>query len=427
MAEATTDERKLTDRYLDSLKGAGAPYDIRDKEVPGLRCRVMPSGERTFVLLARFSRDGNPTRRALGNYPIMSLAEARAKAIGWKRQIKTGVDPAVEEERRRREEEQKRQNSFASVAEQFIAHCHRQKLRTAAIMEHDLRKTFVAEWGSRPITEIQAEDVKRIIRRAVDRGAKYQAHSDFTLIRRVFNWSLGTDDHGLQVNPCDRLSPTDLIGVREPRDRVLTDKELRALWHASEKLKYPHGALYQLLMLTGLRLGEVCGARWFEFDLEKRIWTIPAARMKKTRAGAKPFVVPLTSAMLDVLNSLPRFTAGDCLFSFTFGKTAVQPHSFSNVKDSLDKLMREELDGPLPDFVNHDVRRTVRTHLSQLRIAEEVREAVLAHTRGGIKRHYDLHDYFAEKLEALTLWNARLRAIVEPKLDHNILDFAARK
>jgi hypothetical protein len=86
------------------------------------------------------------------------------------------------------------------------------------------------------------------------------------------------------------------------------------------------------------------------------------------------------------------------------------------VKDSLDKLMREELDGPLPDFVNHDVRRTVRTHLSQLRIAEEVREAVLAHTRGGIKRHYDLHDYFAEKLEALTLWNARLRAIVEPQL-----------
>ena len=416
MAEATTAQRKLTDRYLTSVKGASAPYDIRDTEVPGLRCRVMPSGECTFVLLARYSRDGNPTRRALGTYPILSLAAARDKAIEWKRQLKAGGDPSAEEEWRLREEERKRQGSFAAVAQQFIAHIHRQKLRTAAMMEHDLRKTFVAEWGSRSITEIRSDDVKRIIRRAVDRGAKYQAHSDFTLIRRVFNWSLGTDDHGLQSNPCDRLSPTDLIGPREPRDRVLTDNELRALWRATDRLKYPHGPLYKLLMLTGVRLGEVCGARWSEFDLEHRNWTIPAARMKKTRTGAKAFVVPLTSAMLDVLNdpNFPRFTSGGCLFSFDFGKTPVRPHSFSNVKEQLDALMREDLDGPLPDFVNHDVRRTVRTHLSALRIAEEVREAVLAHTRGGIKRHYDQHDYFAEKLEALTLWNARLRSIVEP-------------
>jgi integrase len=285
-------------------------------------------------------------------------------------------------------------------------------------MEHDLRKTFVSAWGSRPITEISSDDIKHIIRQATKRGAKYQAHSDFTLIRRVFNWSLGTDDHGLQSNPCDRLSPTDLIGAREARDHILTDAELRAFWRAAGRMKYPHKQLYKMLALTGLRLGEVCGARWSEFDLEKRVWVIPAARMKKTRSGAKPFAVPLTTAMLDVLNDLPRFNSGDCLFSFTFGKTPVQPHSFSNVKEQLDALMREELDGELHDFVNHDIRRTVRSHLSALRIAEEVREAVLAHTRGGIKKVYDQHDYFAEKLEALTLWNARLRSIVDPPPDN---------
>ena len=154
MAEATTAQRKLTDRYLASVKGARAPYDIRDTEVPGLRCRVMPSGECTFVLLARYRRDGNPTRRALGTYPVLSLAAARDKAIEWKRQLAAGVDPTADEERRRREEECKRQNSFAAVAEQFIAHIHRQKLRTAADMEHDLRKIFVAEWGGRSITDI---------------------------------------------------------------------------------------------------------------------------------------------------------------------------------------------------------------------------------------------------------------------------------
>ena len=207
MAEATTAQRKLTDRYLASVKGANSPYDIRDTEVPGLRCRVMPSGECTFVLLARYSRDGNPTRRR--SAPIRS---SRSPTRATKRSpgsgnSAAGVDPGAEEERRRREEERKREDSFSAVAEQFIAHIHRQKLRTASMMEHDLRKTFVAEWGARSITDIRPDDVKRIIRRSVERGAKYQAHSDFTLIRRVFNWSLGTDDHGLQSNPCDRLKP----------------------------------------------------------------------------------------------------------------------------------------------------------------------------------------------------------------------------
>ena len=90
-------------------------------------------------------------------------------------------------------------------------------------------------------------------------------------------------------------------------------------------------------------------------------------------------------------------------------------HSFSIVKEQLDAFMRKELNGPLPDFVNHDIRRTVRTHLSALRIAEEVRETVLAHVRPGIKGTYDHYQYVDEKREALTLWNARLRSIVEPQ------------
>jgi hypothetical protein len=65
-------------------------------------------------------------------------------------------------------------------------------------------------------------------------------------------------------------------------------------------------------------------------------------------------------------------------------------------------------------FVNHDIRRTVRSQLSRLKVTEEAREAVLAHARPGIKGTYDLHDYLDEKREALELWAARLRSIVEP-------------
>ena len=67
-------------------------------------------------------------------------------------------------------------------------------------------------------------------------------------------------------------------------------------------------------------------------------------------------------------------------------------------------------------WVNHDIRRSVRTHLSSvLRVPDEVREALLAHVRPGIRGVYDLHQYGDEKREALTLWAARLRGIVEPR------------
>jgi hypothetical protein len=68
----------------------------------------------------------------------------------------------------------------------------------------------------------------------------------------------------------------------------------------------------------------------------------------------------------------------------------------------------------LAHWTNHDIRRTVRTNMSALRVPEEVREAVLAHVRPGIKGTYDLYDYFDEKRDALEKWAARLREIMTP-------------
>src|SRR5262249_26402585 len=130
--------------------------------------------------------------------------------------------------------------------------------------------------------------------------------------------------------------------------------------------------------------------------------------------------------IVDVIDALPRFNSGEFLFSHSHGKRPLKPNQFSDVKERLDAMMLEELKqiaaegkrdakrAALPDFVNHDIRRSVRTHLSALLIGEEVREAVLAHVRPGIKGVYDQYQYLDEKREALTLWNARLRSIVEP-------------
>lgn len=199
-----------TDRQLKAFKASpdGKAYDVRDGQIKGLRVRVMPN-TKTFVLMARFPGNRQPTRQSLGTFGdgAMMLKEARRKAADWKEKLKANIDPRDEEERQRLAEHRKRQNSFAAVAEEFIKYIHRQKLRTAPVMEHNLNRTFVAaaKWGPRPITEITSGDVRRVLEAAVDRGSPYQAFHDLALVRRLFNWAVGTDQYGLERNPCDRL------------------------------------------------------------------------------------------------------------------------------------------------------------------------------------------------------------------------------
>jgi Phage integrase family len=176
-------------------------------------------------------------------------------------------------------------------------------------------------------------------------------------------------------------------------------------------------------MLTELRLNEAADASGPEFDFASRLWVIPAHRMKGKNGKARPHAVPLTDDVLQILGRLPNFEDGDYLFSTTFGKSPcwmsdkVKRRIDEQMLDTLCALAHERGDDPgkvvLPRWTNHDIRRTVRSNLSRLKISEEAREAVMAHVRPGIKGTYDHHDYLDEKREALELWAARLRGIVE--------------
>jgi integrase len=182
---------------------------------------------------------------------------------------------------------------------------------------------------------------------------------------------------------------------------------------------YPFGPLFRLLLLTGLRLNEAADAKWSEFDTRNGVWIIPAARMKGKDGRVSDHVVPITDDIAAILKSLPRFKSGGYLFSVTFGKRPVWVSY--KVKKRLDARMlrilqamaRHRGDDPsmvsLPHFVNHDVRRTLRTGLSKLRVDRDIREAVLAHTRPGVEGIYDRHDYQAEKKDALERWASYVR------------------
>jgi integrase len=413
----------LTARKIESLRPAakGKRVIIMDAQAPGLGIRVTDKGHKTFVFGARFPGKKFHAFREIDG--VAGLAEARVVARQWRVLIERGEDPAVVKAREEEEKRRKRAITFSSVAEAWF----REKLSTerrGEEAEDDLRKIFMPAWGERPIAEITNTDVREIIK-LKKQTAPGRARNLLGTIRRFFSWAIEEDCYGLTASPCDRINPTKLFGKKRKGQRILDEAELFALWRAAKRMPYPFGPVYQTLMLTALRLNEAARARSAEFDWGNNShWTIPAERMKGTNESARPHAVPLTHELSTIVQSLPRFKGGIYLFSCTGGKKPVWIGNL--VKKRIDRRMLRTLralarrDGrdpaavELPRWTNHDIRRTVRSNLSRLKVAEEVREAVLAHVRPGIKGTYDLYDYFDEKREALELWAARLRSIVDP-------------
>jgi integrase len=378
----------------------------------------MPSGHRSFVLNTRYPGSSNPAPRALGSYGELTLEQARKKAGQWRNLIKGGIDPQVQEERERQGALRKQRTTFTAVAEDFI----KDKLpseRKGREVELEIRREFLPRWGKRPVTEITAQDVREVVKATKDRGAPYQAHNLLVLARRLFSWAIDQHVYGLETSPCDRLKPKAIIGKKLLRKRVLDNDELRAFWRATARLGYPYGPLFRILALTGQRKSEVAEARWSEFDLTRKLWTIPAKRMKADAAH----IVPLTDDVLAVLESL-RFKRGDHVFSTQFGAQPV--NGFSKAKQRLDRQMlqswralarargEDRRKAEIEPFVIHDIRRTMRTGLSALPVPDLVRELVIAHSKPGLHKVYDQFAYLDEKRAALTAWEARLRSIVAP-------------
>jgi len=424
----------LTDRFIKSRKPApaGQRVDYADGVVPGLALRVTDRGHRSFVLVARYpSNPKNPTRRALGDYGALSLEDARSKARAWLEMIGKGIDPRIEEARRVAAERSRSLNAFEVVAGEFLGRCAKGWAKHADAKK-TLEEEFGKRWRGRPAADIQPIEVADAIRAIVKRGSPYQAHNALGYLRRMYNWAIGTNEFGLTASPVASLKPKDLIGEREARTRILTPAELRTVWQASggnyvalqegkkrlratanaTELGYPYGPLIRLLILTGQRELEVGEARWSEFDLENYMWTIPASRMK----GDRTHEVPLAPEAVALLKSLPRFAGGDYLFSTDGGVKPV--NGFSKAKARLDKL------SGVTGWKLHDLRRTMRTHLSALPVEDLVRELVIAHAKPGLHRVYDQHGYQDEKRRCLELWEQRLSGLLSPKPPAGVTNLA---
>lgn len=409
--------QKLTKSLIDAFEPRAKDTIYWDSEVKGLGVKVTPTGRKVFLVMHRPKGHlGAAKKFTIGTYGEWTLQRARDRAREVLVEGSKGTDLGAQ---LRQEKRRLASDRISDLVGQFLdkhAAQNRTGDETKRILHHDLMPKF----GKRSIHELTTHDVISIIEGVANRGSPIMANRTLAAIRKFLNWCISRGI--ITASPAQGVASQ----AREvSRDRTLTPDETSDALAAARQMAYPFGSIVELLFMTAQRRDEVAAMRWSEVDLDKAVWTIPAARAK----NGKVHDVHLSKCAVGLLRSLPRFVLADNSESdFVFTTTGETPFSgFSKAKDKLDTKMLEAMrkraseNGKNPDQGSilpwrlHDIRRTVATELSKLGVAIHITEAILNHKSGtisGVTAVYQRNQFPAERRDALNKWCDRIDAIM---------------
>ena len=414
-------KKYLTEPALERLK---APADGRteygDTVVPGLMLRVTSGGQLSWSVLYKVRGEGGLSpktgrplkgkqrRITLGAYPIMGVKKAREAAIDVLEKSVAGTDARAVRDSGL---VVRLASTVEAVARRFIEQDAKPNIESWSKIERALEMHVLPHWGGRPISDIRRRDVHDLLDRYVTQGKIGTASDVRKHLSRLFNWAI--DREIISDNPLAGLKRKDLQ-YKADAGRALTDDELRAVWHGAERMGFPYGPFFQLMILTGQRRNEWADARLSEICSKRKLLEIPKARFK----GRRDHVVPLAPMAWEIFKAMPRWVGTDpYLFSTKAGEAPIS--GFSKAKTYLDKLATEELrkatddtTATLVDYRIHDFRVTCESRLADLGFNQDVRDAVLGHAKVGLQRTYNKHDYADEKRAALEKFAEHVMVVV---------------
>jgi integrase len=356
---------------------------------------------------------GKPARFSIGQYPEVSLADARNRADELRRGVAKGENPI---ERKRQERSEAPRKTFQYLADRYMTEHARRFKRSADEDDRRLKLHILPKWGSRNYEKISRGDVIELIEELISAGTPSLANSVHALVSSMFTFAL---DNGLvHGSPCARLKKRAAENIGR---RVLTDAELRLFWskvvHAPVSRRV--GLALRLALLTGARAGEIAGLRRAELahldKLGAAEWVIPVERSKNGRAHLiplPPLAVTTIRAAVDLITDDEEFVfaSPSAEGPITGHALAVAMKRFAIKLAGNDAAVKSwQAEPPTP----HDLRRTFATRLSAIGVPKEDRDACMNHARSDVgSRHYDLYERRAEKLRALTLWDETLAALL---------------
>ena len=403
-----------------------------DDQLKGFGIRVMPDradGRARRVFLLQYRADGKVRRETIGDWGTeLSTTQARRRAEALRGQVRDRRDPVAERKAaaaaRRLAEAETR---LAEAADAFTLRklVDAWEARALSLRRDGYRKEATARVRqslasllNRPASKVSRVDAAKALTEIADERGPIAANRLMAYARACYGWAIKANL--LEVNPFAGLAAP---GREKARERVLTTRELQAIWRACDTLVPAHAGYVRFLMLTLQRRLEVAGATWAEISADGETWTIPAERAKNGRvhlvhlAAAARAVLELAQAEREKrirIAGRPGDPPPDLVFATPIG---TKLSAFSVIKADLDAAIAEaeekaaaaERREPveMPGWVLHDFRRAGVTALADAGFPPHVCDRLLNHVSGairGVAAVYQRAEFLAERRAALEAW-----------------------
>ncbi|MFM0079414.1 tyrosine-type recombinase/integrase [Paraburkholderia sediminicola] len=388
----------LTEGQIRALEPRATRYCVADGN--GLVIEIMTTG--TKVWRFRYSLNGKRQPLAtIGDYRMISLRVARAKAQKYAEMVTSGVSPVATARRDRGAEskaEVLREGAELYLATEMAGKSAEYQRTTRRALEKDVLPAI----GAKPIKAVTDDDIRAICDQIKSRGSPKMALHTRNAVKRLYEYLIARQL--ATANPAE-LIPARFIATPDSRTRVLDPDEIGATLRAiyASNIRRPLKLALHLLVLTMVRKSDLIEAAWSEFNLDAARWTIPAERMNKDRKH----VVHLSHQAVALLRELQ-----DTKTSRNFVFPSVMGDDRPIAKSTLNQAVKS-LGLDVEHFVLHDFRRTAATHLREMGQSVDAIENALAHTVKDAPDGGHHAEHTAERRQTLQLWADFVDAQIE--------------
>lgn len=306
-----------------------------DTEEKGLKLYVTETGTKSFFV--RKMVKGRDQRFMIGDFPDLSVENARKAAQDMKYEIRKGKDPNEEKQKFRKE---------STLKELFNEYMERYSKKQKKSWQYDEREIpkFLSPWFGRKLSDITKQQVQKLHELIRDDNGLYQANRLLERLKSMYNRAIEWGWDG--TNPCNGIKKYKEI----KRERFIQPLEFKPFFEALEEEENIAAKNYiWISLLTGARRSNVLAMRWDEINFERNIWRIP-----ETKNG-DPQEVPLVKQAIDLLKVLKEESESEWVFPSPSSKTG----HLQDPKKPWQRILKK---AGIDDLRIHDIRRTLASY-----------------------------------------------------------------
>lgn len=384
--------RPLTNTEV--LRAKALEKDLTLHDGDGLFLIVKTSGKKLWRFRYQRPATKQRTMMGLGAFPALSLADARGLRADYLALLANGIDPQVQAEVVEEQQQIALDSIFSTVAANWF------QLKSKSVTPdyakdiwRSLEKDVFPAIGETPVQQIKARTLVEALEPIKARGALETVRRLVQRINEIMIYAVNT---GLiDANPASGVG----MAFEKPKKQnmpTLRPEELPKLMRSlvMSNLSVPTRCLIEWQLLTLVRPSEASGARWGEIDLDAKLWTIPAERMKAKREH----IVPLSTQALDILEVMKPISAHR-EHVFPSRNDPKQPMNSQTANAALKRI------GYGGKLVAHGLRSIASTAMNEAGLNADVIEAALAHhDKNEVRRAYNRSTYLEQRIKLIAWW-----------------------